>query len=525
VAGEFNKATNCGLKTIASIQSAQQNVKRKPKASNSERRKKSSQSRMTGGMDAPRRKQATRCAQRLNAMGRTPGRLAALSIELLCCAMLCASCGSKPKEPTNQPVTITFVGWGPATLSELNVDRSVFADFTKETGIQVKFIVGTESMTDRLKLYEEAFKKKASTPDVLYTDVVWPGVLSENLIDLKPYLGDEARNLMSDAVENNTVNGRLVAMPFNMEVGLIYYRTDLLKKYGYKNPPGTWNDLERMAKRIQEGERTGGHKEFWGFVWEGAPYEGLTCNALEWQAAEGGGRIIEDDGTISVNNPQTVRALKMAKRWIGTISPPSVLAFKEADARNIWDFGNAAFRRDWVWRGNPQGNIPDVLANKKYGASLPPAGSAGVASVLGGQSLGVSKYSEHPKEAAELVRFLTSRKIQLWLWEKGSMLPVLKEFYEDPKFLATRPDLQRWKAVLTGGATRRPSGVSGVHYAEVSRTYFTAVHAVLSGQVSAEKGMADLEAELVKITGLKAGKPKDSAVSTGKSEGRGVAIH
>lgn len=418
-----------------------------------------------------------------------------------------SGCRSHPAS-TTQPVTVTFIGWGPATLSELTADKSVLLQFTHDTGIDVKFLIGPESMTDRLKLYLDGMGKKSSTPDVLYTDVVWPGVLAEHVTDLNPYLGEETKSLMSAAVQNNMVDGRLTAMPFNIEVGLLYYRTDLLAKYGFKHPPETWDELTMMAQRIQAGERAAGNKDFWGYVWQGAPYEGLTCNALEWQVSFGGGRIIEDDGTISVNNPQTVKALKMARGWIGTISPPSVLAFKESDTRSVWDEGNAAFRRDWVWRGNPPDGTAESIVAGKYGVSLPPSGGAGHASVLGGQSLAVSKYSQHPKEAAELVRYLTSRQVQMWLWQKGSMLPALSEFYRDPQYLATRPDLQQWKSVLTGGATTRPSKVAGSHYADVSRAYYSTVHSVLAGDVSAEKGVADLEVELVKITGFKAGRPE-----------------
>jgi len=424
-------------------------------------------------------------------------------------SLLLSSCRSKPVS-TKQPVTITFIGWGPATLSELTADKSVLSEFTRDTGIQVKFLVGPESMTERLKLYLESLNKKSSTPDVLYTDVVWPGVLAEHLADLGPYLGDETKALIPAAVQNNTVDGRLVAMPFNVEVGLLYYRTDLLTKYGFKHPPETWDELTVMAQRIQAGERAAGRKDFWGYVWQGAPYEGLTCNALEWQVSYGGGRIIEDDERISVNNPRTVKALKMAKSWIGSISPPSVLVFKESDARNIWDSGNAAFRRDWVWRGNPPGGSTETIVRGRFAVSMPPSGGAGHASVLGGQSLAVSKYSEHPLEAAELVRYLSSRHVQMWLWEKGSMLPALTEFYQNPQYLAVRPDLERWKGILTGGATARPWKSTGSHYADVSRAYYSAVHAVLAGDVSAEKGMVDLEAELVRITGFKTARPSES---------------
>jgi trehalose/maltose transport system substrate-binding protein len=434
----------------------------------------------------------------------------ARAIVLILCmtgTMACAGCHSKPNETAVQPVTITFIGWGPATLSELTADRSVLSQFTKKTGIQVKFIVGPESTTDRLQLYLDALERKSSTPDVLYTDDIWPGVLAEYSVDLQPYVGEEAKKLLPLAVQNDTVDGRLVALPFNMELGLLYYRTELLAKYGFNHPPDTWDELAQMARRIQAGERAEGRKDFWGYVWQGAPYEGLTCNALEWQASSGGGKIIEDDGTISVNNPQTVKALKMAKSWVGSISPPSVLAFKEADARNIWDSGNAAFRRDWVWRGNSTIRVPDLAEASKFGTSLPPSGGAGHVSVLGGQSVAVSKYSAHPREAAELVRYLASREVQMWHWQKGSMLPVLTEFYADPQYLAERPGLERLKDIVTSGATTRPSTISGRHYAEVSRAYYSAVHSVLTGEVTAEKAMADLEPELVKITGFKAGKP------------------
>jgi trehalose/maltose transport system substrate-binding protein len=102
-----------------------------------------------------------------------------------------------------------------------------------------------------------------------------------------------------------------------------------------------------MAARIQTSERAKGKEDFWGYVWPGAAAESLTCNALEWQVAEGGGRIIENDGTISVNNPAAIRAWQRARRWIGWISPPSTVEYREIDATNVFDSGRAAFARDW----------------------------------------------------------------------------------------------------------------------------------------------------------------------------------
>ena len=417
-----------------------------------------------------------------------------------------SNCKHTTSDAPASPPVITFMGWGPATQRELAMDRGVLEQFTQKTGIRVDFISGPESMTERLELYRRYLAALSSTPDVYYIDVVWPAVLADQMVDLNQYLAKEAGEQLETQVQNDTVGGRLTSMPFNTELGVLYYRADLLRKYGYRNPPATWDELEKMAARIQAGERAAGNKDFWGFVWQGAAYEGLTCNALEWQVSYGGGNMIESDHSITVNNPRTIEAIQMARRWIGTISPPSVVAFKEQDARNVLHAGNAAFERDWLWRQfSEESLIPNPKAMIAVG--LLPGGAARRASTLGGQSLAISKYSKHPREAAELIRYLTSHDEQLSLWKKHAMLPTRREFYANPEYLQVRPRVaQLWKE-LGSVAVARPSTISGMHYDEVSRAYFSSVHSVLVGEKDAGEAMAELQGKLESITGGKAGPP------------------
>ena len=407
-------------------------------------------------------------------------------------SLLITDCRSKNGPQPSQQVTISFFGWGPGTLFDPNAAKALLEQFTSQTGIQVRYIAAPESADDTLSLLQKWFSRKSESPDVLYTDTIWPGLLANDLLDLNPYLGNEAKTMWPGAVQNETVDGRLVGLPFNLEIGVLHYRDDLLKKYGFDHPPRTWKELEQMAARIQEGERARGRKNFWGFVWQGAPYEGLTCNALEWQESYGGGDIIESNGVVSVNNPRTIAAIKMAKSWIGTISPPSVLTFMEEDSRSVWDRGDAAFRRDWVWRGS-QDSKRFILA----GSMAPLPGQDRQVSVSGNVSLSVSKYSRHPRESAELIRFLTSREIQLKLSQ--AFLPAIHEFYENPTYYGAQPQL----ASLIRGSISRPSTVSGSHYPEVTRRYYTAVHSALAGKISVEKAMKDLETQLLQIPGFK----------------------
>ena len=193
--------------------------------------------------------------------------------------------------------------------------RALLHQFTQETGIHVKNIPIPETTREYVDLARKLLVD-SSGADVLNIDLIWSPLLEPDLIDLRPYLAPEISQLEPQLLPGYTVNGKLVAVPFNVPLGSLEYRTDLLREYGYDHPPQTWTELETMAEQIQRGERTKGKKDFWGYVWQRAAGEALTCNALEWQVAAGGGRIIEQDGTISVNNPAAIQAWQRARRWM-----------------------------------------------------------------------------------------------------------------------------------------------------------------------------------------------------------------
>src|SRR5207249_6099215 len=163
----------------------------------------------------------------------------------------------------------------------------------------------------------------------------------------KPKLAKQAKIHAAGIVGADTVGGKLVAMPWFGDFGLLYYRTDLLKKYGYKAPPKTWSDLFKMAAKIQAGERKT-NSSFSGFVFQGNAYEGLTCDALEWIASAGGGHYI-DNGKVTINNTKAANILNTIRGWVGNITPRGVTSYQEEDARNAFDAGNAAFMRNWPY--------------------------------------------------------------------------------------------------------------------------------------------------------------------------------
>jgi trehalose/maltose transport system substrate-binding protein len=404
------------------------------------------------------------------------------------------------------PVTLTFVDQEWATTTFNDERERELRQFTRETGIQVKLLPSPESTREQLALWRELLRPGVSGPDVYTIDVIWPGILNEDFIDLKPYFANEVSGGFPAITASFTVDNQLVAVPYDANIGLLYYRTDLLREYGYRGPPRTWDELESMAARIQAGERAKGKKEFWGFVWQGAATEGLTCNALEWQAAEGGGQVIEKDKTISVNNPDAIRAWQRAARWVGSISPLGEVGYKEWDSLNVWIAGDAAFMRNWTL-GYVDSQAAGSSIRNKFDVSLLPGGKAGRVGTLGGTGLAVSRFSTHPREAVELVRYLISRDVQVKRSRLLSEAPTRPELYELPEVLEPNPRFALLSQAFRTGIVARPSNITGKKYEDVSNAYMQAVHSVLTGARSAPESAKALENELVRITGFKKGPP------------------
>ncbi|HEX8882597.1 MAG TPA: extracellular solute-binding protein [Candidatus Acidoferrum sp.] len=415
------------------------------------------------------------------------------------------------QRPAQEPVVLRYPhGWR-FEPDEISKRAAVTQQFTQQTGIQIREMPHPETAFDQLDLDRKLLKQGSLGIDLLGIDLIWSATLESDLVDLAPYSTTEISSIDPQLLPIYTVDGKLVAIPHQVNVGALEYRSDLLRKYGYDHPPRTWDELELMAKRIQSGERAEGRKDFWGYVWQGVAGEALTCNALEWQAAEGGGRIIETDHTISVNNPAAIRAWRRAKRWIGSISPPAVVAYREIDSMNVFGSGNAAFNRVWLGTTITRGGQSPVYWRNlnpivETGFASMPAGPGGSAGTLGGSGLAVSHHSEHRSEAIEFVRFLVRAQIQSNEQRRSGPRAGF-EIATPPLVSGPRGDSR--KAIQHGiNLVRRPSVEAGAQYKQVSAAYEEAVHAVLTGRKGAPEAAADLEKQLIQITGFRTGPPK-----------------
>jgi trehalose/maltose transport system substrate-binding protein len=381
---------------------------------------------------------------------------------------------------------------------ELELCREGANAWAAQSGHEVRVVSTPSATNERLALYQQLLAAGASDIDVLQIDVIWPGLLENHLRDLGTDLGAQAGEHFPRIVENNTIGDRLVAMPWFASVPLLYYRDDLLQKYE-ASVPRTWVELEQVAQRIQAAEREAGNQRVWGYVWQGRAYEGLTCNALEWIAGEGGGTIVEQDGRISVSNPLAARAVGRAARWVGAITPPGVLNYAEEDSRGVFQSGNAVFMRNWPYAW-ALAQADDSPIRGKIGIAQLPAGTDGRSvATLGGWQLAVSRYSGNPEAAVDLVRYLVSRREQRRRALAGSFLPTIPALYKDPELVASVPFLDRLVPVIETSVAR-PSTVTRSKYSQVTSAVWNAVHATLSGMKDAEASLTSLQSRLQRMS-------------------------
>jgi trehalose/maltose transport system substrate-binding protein len=378
--------------------------------------------------------------------------------------------------------------------------KTLVKPWEEATGHTVTMVPMPASTSDQFAQYRLWLAAGTADIDLYQTDVIWAPQLADHFVDLTEVAKDLAPTHFPSIIQSQTVGGKLVALPIFTDAPALYYRKDLLEKYGVAVPK-TWAELTVAAQAVQDGERAAGKADFHGFVWQGNAYEGLTCNALEWVKSFGGGQIVEPDGTISINNEKAALALETVKGWVGTISPAGVLAYQEEEARGVWQTGNAAFMRNWPYAYG-LGNGADSAVKDLFGVTTLPVGAEGdtSAATLGGWNVAVSKYSTHQEAAVSLAMYLAGPEAQKQRAIAESNLPTIVALYDDADIAAAQPIIPQWKDVFLN-AVPRPSAPTLGKYNEVSSKFWSAVHSTLSGNGTAAENLELLEADLTELKG------------------------
>jgi len=325
---------------------------------------------------------------------------------------------------------------------------------------------------------------------VLSVDVVWTAEFAaKGYVEALPPDKFPTDGFLKATVNSATYFNKLYAYPSTSDGGLLYYRKDLLNKYGLK-PPTSFDEMKAACDKIQAGEKD---NKLGCFAGQYNKYEGLTVNFDE--AVHGaGGVIVGEDGKPNVATPEATKGLQTLTDWFKTgYIPKAAITWKEEEGRKAFQAGELIFHRNWGYVYN--------LANKTDGSSkiagkfdvapLPGITQSGVSS-LGGHNYAIAKNAENKGTAVDFLKFMSSPETQKSNTLATSNSPALESVYSDPEVVKKFPFMPvQLKSIQ--GAVPRPKAVE---YGDVTLAIQDAAYGALQGQTQPDAALQALQTKL-----------------------------
>ncbi|MBI4425809.1 MAG: ABC transporter substrate-binding protein [Elusimicrobia bacterium] len=419
---------------------------------------------------------------------------AALAVALAALAFCGLGCGKapEPEAKPSAPATRIVFRYGRVSGFEAFF-RQILSRFERENpGIEVVDETMALDVGQQRELYAINLQGKNGAFDLMALDIIWIAEFASAgwLAELDPWFAAEDRAaFLPAAIQAATFGGRVYALPWYADAGLLYYRKDLLEKHGHR-PPETWADLVRVARDVMTKE---GDPRLAGFVWQGKRYEGLVCNALEYLSSNGA-EVFDEGGRWALDEERAAQALAFMSGLVHKegVSPGLVLAADEETTRHIFGDGHAVFLRNWPYARGLFAKQGSAVAGKVGIAPLPYFPGHAPAGTLGGWFLAVNRYSKNAEAAFRLARFLGSAEVQRLVYEKIGYLPTRSLLYRDPELLAKDRQLEALARILAGA---RPRPVTP-DYSRISEAMQASFSDVLAEVKSPRRALRELSAKV-----------------------------
>lgn len=390
----------------------------------------------------------------------------------------------------------------PATISllvravEANQLQTLADDFmAANPDIRIDLVRGPNAADAIENLYTTSFLLGDSPYDLVYSDVVWiPKFAAVGwLQDLSANVSEaELGDFLDADIKAGRYRNGLYRMPFRSDMGMLYYRTDLLEAIGAA-PPDTFADLIATSEAAQSQTNVP-----WGFVWQGLQYEGLVTNFVEIIAGYGGYWVDSDTLEVGLDQPAGIQAVEFMKGVIDQgISPPGVTNYIEEDSLRQFENGDALFLRNWpyVWaEANKEGSAVQGKIALKPMVHGPGQTSA---ACLGGWGFGISATTPNPEAAWRVVEYFTSPAAMKKFVVDYAYVPSRRALFTDPEVLAAYPHFDQLLAVAETTVPRPPVG----QYAQLSDILQRYLSAAITDQLSPEAAMAAAAGESRRVLG------------------------
>src|SRR3984893_13641825 len=381
-----------------------------------------------------------------------------------------------------KPPEITFSSakfFGKETVAEV---VEAFNNSQDKIHVTYKELPPPSSSTEVHQGLVQQLARRNGVPDVFTQDIIWIAefAAAKWALPLDEYFNADAmKEYFPGVVQACTWQGKLTALPWFIDSGMLYYRKDLLDQLGAKSPE-TWTELIDSAKKL-----TSSGKAKFGFLWQAKQAEVLVCDLVSFVGSNGGSILGPDGKTVSIADDAAVEAVQLMHDLIkkDQITPEDVLSWDEEPSRRPFTSGDAVFLRNWsyVWKTSQSKEDSNVI-DKVGVVPLPHFEGKKSAACLGGYQYGVNASTKNKEAAIEFARWMSSPETQLRFASQLGLCPTRSAVLDDPKIAQEQPFMQQLKSVFIGAigrpVTPKYPQVTLVLQSEVSR-------ALTSGNVKA----------------------------------------
>jgi multiple sugar transport system substrate-binding protein len=347
------------------------------------------------------------------------------------------------------PVELTFASakfYGKQTIAEV---VSAFNEAQTKAHVTYKELPPPSSSTEVHQGLVQQLARRNGDPDVFTLDIIWIAefAAAKWALPLDQYFKDSTGEYFPGMVQACTWQDKLVALPWFVDSGMLYYRKDL----GI-TAPSTWDELIASAKQA-----TGSGKAKFGFLWQAKQAEVLVCDLVSFIGSNGGAILQSDGKTVAIADEPAIQAVQLMYDLINKdqITPADVLSWDEEPSRRPFTGGEAAFLRNWsyVWK-IAQSEAESKVVDQVAVVPLPHFPDKKSAAALGGYQYGINASSKKREAAVEFVRWMSSPETQLRFATQLGLCPTRAAVFERPEIGTEQPFMQQLKDVFLGAIPR-----------------------------------------------------------------------
>ncbi len=313
------------------------------------------------------------------------------------------------------------------------------------------------STNERKELLARSLRSRSDRIDVFAVDLIWVTRFSKWAEPMGRHFPRESlATTLPQALESCTVDGALMAIPLYIDVGLLYYRSDIVRRL--PDAPAieealrrsiTWDELTALRDRLNYRGRP-------FYVFQGKAYEGLICNYFEHIASQDRRAVPKDSFPLQTAAARAAldRLVRLVR--VDRVSPPEVVDYDEIRSYTAMLDSDAVFVRGWPnFLESFRSMYPDTAKLRLVRiAALPHERGGSPSPVFGGWNLMIANSSTNKDAALEFVRFTQSEEAQKLLLEIGGYIPVNTRIYQDAGYMAAHPTLQFTSGLIERGVHR-----------------------------------------------------------------------